>query len=193
MTSRFASVSIYSIYSYSSHFPFFLVRVSYTIESYSSLLEDPPISNSPINSTNDSPILFGAFPDPSEGRQMSQSTKEAFPGKPEERAASNESASWPALPDSSKTPTSIPSCSPIPPGQKPTESATPASWKVLQKSPEEYDRDMVCKYAPYFQGNIILPIPEISKPRKFPRFNVDDNERDNAGVQGLPGKASLVV
>ena len=54
---------------------------------------------------------------------MSQTTKEAYPSKPEEQEASNKSASWPALPGSSKAPKSIPSDSSIPPGQKPTEPA----------------------------------------------------------------------
>ena len=48
----------------------------------------------------------------------------------------------------------IHSDSPILSGQKSTECATPASWKVLQKNPEEYDRNRVGKYTPYFQGNI---------------------------------------
>ena len=42
-------------------------------------------------------------------------------------------------------------------------SATPASWKFQQKSLEDYERDRVRKYTQYFQGNVILPIPEISK------------------------------
>ena len=53
--------------------------------------------------------------------------------------------------------------SPIQPGQRLTENSTPASWKVSQESLEEYERDRVGKYAPYFQGNVILPIPEISE------------------------------
>ena len=94
---------------------------------------------------------------------MSETTKEVFPAKPEERAASNESTSWPTIPCSSKVQESIPSSSPIPLGQRPTEIMTPAPWKVPQKSLEEYDRDRAGKYAPYFQSNIILPIPEISE------------------------------
>ena len=43
------------------------------------------------------------------------------------------------------------------------ENATPASWKVCQKNLEEYERDRVGKYTPFFQGNVILPIPEISE------------------------------
>ena len=41
---------------------------------------------------------------------------------------------------------------------------TPTSWKVhKEKSPEEYERDWVGKYIPYFQANVIFPIPEIWK------------------------------
>ena len=79
------------------------------------------------------------------------------PRKPSHLSRKNE------LPGSSKTTIPIPSDSLIPQEQKPTECTTPTSWKVLQKSPEEYDRDRVTKYAPYFRCNIILPIPEISE------------------------------
>ena len=87
-------------------------------------MEDPPTIISPINSPNNSQPLFDASPDPSEGYQASDTTKEAFPSKPEERTASNKSASWPALPGASKTQKYIPSDSPIPPGQKPKETDT---------------------------------------------------------------------
>ena len=126
-------------------------------------MEDQPTIISPINSPNKPQPLFDASSDPSEGRQASDTTKEAFSSKLEEWVASFKCASWPALPGSSKFLKSIPSDCPIPPGQKPKETVTPASWKVLQKSPEEYDRDRVGKYAQYFQGNIVLPIPEISE------------------------------
>ena len=56
--------------------------------------------------------------------------------------------------------------SPIPPGQKPiSPSNVPmsVSWKVQQKSPEDYEKDRMGKYAEYFKGNEILPIPEIVK------------------------------
>ena len=54
----------------------------------------------------------------------------------------------------------------IPPGKKPKEnipspSTTPASWKIQQKGPGDYERDRVGEYAQYFL--VILPIPEISK------------------------------
>ena len=34
-------------------------------------------------------------------------------------------------------------------------------WKVQQKGPDDYERNRVGKYAPYFQGNVILPIIEL--------------------------------
>ena len=36
-------------------------------------------------------------------------------------------------------------------------------WKSQQRGPEDYERDRVGKYAKYFKGNEILPIPEIVK------------------------------
>ena len=52
--------------------------------------------------------------------------------------------------------------SPIQPGhgeKPPSPVKTP--WKVQQKNPEEYEKDRVGKYAQYFKGDEILPIPEI--------------------------------
>ena len=61
---------------------------------------------------------------------------------------------------------SLPSVSgsPIPPGQrtKPeSPSPSPSPWKIQLKNPEDYEKDRVGKYANYFKGNEILPIPEI--------------------------------
>ena len=58
--------------------------------------------------------------------------------------------------------------SPILSGQRLVESnasliAMPSTWKVHQKSPDNYERDRVGKYVPYFLGNIILPIPDLCK------------------------------
>ena len=46
----------------------------------------------------------------------------------------------------------------IQPGQK-TPKTIP--WKSQQRGPDDYERDRVGKYAQYFKGNEILPIPEI--------------------------------
>ena len=34
------------------------------------------------------------------------------------------------------------------------------------KNPDNYEKDKVEKYAKYFQGNIIVPIPEVTKALK---------------------------
>ena len=39
--------------------------------------------------------------------------------------------------------------------------ATPVSWTIKGKTAEEHERDRVGKYAPYFQCNTILPIPDL--------------------------------
>ena len=38
----------------------------------------------------------------------------------------------------------------------------PAAWKGQQRGPEEYEKDRVGRFAKYFKGNEILPIPEIA-------------------------------
>ena len=62
-------------------------------------------------------------------------------------------SNWPSLPvpADSESPDS-----PIQPGQ-----GSPAPWKVQQRGPDDFERDRVGKYAQYFVGNEILPIPEI--------------------------------
>ena len=68
-------------------------------------------------------------------------------------------ANWPSLPipaDSPKTSQEITQDSPIQPAQK-----SPTPWKGQQKGPADYERDRVEKYAKYFKGNEILPIPEL--------------------------------
>ena len=68
-------------------------------------------------------------------------------------------ANWPSLPipaDSPKTTQETTQDSPIQPAQK-----SPTLWKGQQKGPADYERDRVEKYAKYFKGNEILPIPEL--------------------------------
>ena len=68
-------------------------------------------------------------------------------------------ANWPSLPipaDSPKTTQETTQDSPIQPAQK-----SPTPWKSQQKGPADYERDRVEKYAKYFKGNEILPIPEL--------------------------------
>ena len=80
------------------------------------------------------------------------------PGSEKKNKESKEQTSligsnWPSLPvpADSESPDS-----PIQPGQK-----SPAPWKVQQRGPDDFERDRVGKYAQYFVGNEILPIPEI--------------------------------
>ena len=67
-------------------------------------------------------------------------------------------ANWPSLPipaetqDKSQESTD----SPIQPVQK-----SPTAWKGQQRGPEDNEKNRVGRYAKYFKGNEILPIPEI--------------------------------
>ena len=71
-------------------------------------------------------------------------------------------ANWPSLPVPANSQNSQEKQedqeSQIQPGQK-TPKTIP--WKSQQRGPEDYERDRVGKYAQYFKGNEILPIPEI--------------------------------
>ena len=79
--------------------------------------------------------------------------KEALPRQSEESQPSRLIGSnWPSLPSESG--------SLIPPGQK-SQHENPSPWKIKQKRPDEYEKDRVGKYANYFKGNEILPIPEL--------------------------------
>ena len=73
------------------------------------------------------------------------SENEALPKQSEEsHVTSLIGSNWPSLPSESG--------SPIPPRQK---------TKPEKKNPEEYEKDRVGKYAEFFKGNEILPIPEL--------------------------------
>ena len=66
-------------------------------------------------------------------------------------------ANWPLLPVPAETQEIINSQdSPIQPAQK-----SPTSWKCQQRGPADFERDRVGRYAKYFKGNEILPIPEL--------------------------------
>ena len=70
-------------------------------------------------------------------------------------------ANWPSLPvpaDSQRTFLDATQDTPIQPAQK-----SPTPWKGQQRGPADYERDRVEKYAKYFKGNEILPIPELEK------------------------------
>ena len=95
------------------------------------------------------------------------STNEALPRQSEERGGPGTQSqntpvtsligsNWPSLPVPS-----VSSC-PIQPGQKSNcPSPTKNPWKVQQRDPEDYERERVGKYAEYYKGNEIFPIPEI--------------------------------
>ena len=64
-------------------------------------------------------------------------------------------ANWPSLPIPADTQSQD---SPIPPAQK-----SPTAWKGQQRGPDDYEKDRVGRFAKYFKGNEILPIPEIAE------------------------------
>ena len=64
-------------------------------------------------------------------------------------------ANWLSLPIPADTQSQD---SPIPPAQK-----SPTAWKGQQRGPSDYEKDRVGRYAQYFKGNEILPIPEIAE------------------------------
>ena len=61
----------------------------------------------------------------------------------------------------SSLPVPLESARSIQPRQKSKSPTTKSPWKVQQRDPEDYEKDRVGKYAEYFKGNEILPIPEI--------------------------------
>ena len=138
--------------------------------------------------------LFELSPGPLESRRKevdstaSRPTLKVFPIKAEERAANTEWLTFPvSLPK--RINETAPSASPIQPGQRPIETPSPTvttpSWKVNQKTPEYYERERVCKYAPYFQSNVILPIPEVAnvlEPRIFSLVVFNIKNRRFAGL-----------
>ena len=65
-------------------------------------------------------------------------------------------ANWPSLPIPAKTQDTESQESPIPPAQK-----SPTAWKGQQRGPDDYEKGRLGRYAKYFKGNEILPIPEI--------------------------------
>ena len=65
-------------------------------------------------------------------------------------------SNWPSLPIPGDT-TETSQGSPIQPAQK-----SPTAWKGQQRGPEEHEADRVGRFAKYFKGNEILPIPEIA-------------------------------
>ena len=117
--------------------------------------------------------------------------KEALPRQSEEsQPLSLIGSNWPSLPSESG--------SPIPPGQK-SQHENPSPWKIQQKRPDEYEKDRVGKYANYFKGNEILPIPELVEklePRIVSLVVTDLKTRrlvglKKEGFEDLPRKAGV--
>ena len=67
-------------------------------------------------------------------------------------------SNWPSLPIPDDTQENeVAQDSPIQPAQQ-----SPTAWKGQQRGPDEYEKDRVGRFAKYFKGNEILPIPEIA-------------------------------
>ena len=64
--------------------------------------------------------------------------------------------------------------------------AMPVSWTIKGKTAEEHERDRVGKYAPYFQGNTILPITDlvaVVEPKTLSLIVTDLRTRRLAGLK----------
>ena len=114
------------------------------------------------SSSSSSPYNPSSPYDPASATEAGKNANEALLkqsgelGEPETQATSYIGSNWLSLPLLSE------SESPIQPRQGAKAPSTVKSpWKVQQRDPEEYENDQVGKYAEYFKGNEILPIPEI--------------------------------
>ena len=88
---------------------------------------------------------------------MEGSTTSDTPKKDSTTQESLIGANWTSLPVPAETQETINSHdSPIQPTQK-----SPTAWKSQQRGPADFERDRVGRYAKYFKGNEILPIPEL--------------------------------
>ena len=98
--------------------------------------------------------------------------------------SSPEKPEWPSLPGTSSE-SSTPA-STIPPAQK--VPSMPISWsmQVNKKLAQDYKKDRAEKYAQYFQGNRILPIPEsveAVQPKTLSLIVIDIKTRRLAGLK----------
>ena len=85
----------------------------------------------------------------------STSAMEGETATPTKTTASLIGSNWPSLPIPDDT--QVSQDSPIQPAQQ-----SPTAWKGQQRGPDEYEKDRVGRFAKYFKGNEILPIPEIA-------------------------------
>ena len=101
---------------------------------------------------------------------------------------SSEKPEWPSLPVTPGTPVqaSLPAIS-IQTAQK--GPLMPVSWSAQPKKkklPEDYAKDRVDKYAQYFKGNEILPIPEeveVDQPKTLSFIITDLRTRRLEGIK----------
>ena len=86
----------------------------------------------------------------------STSAMEGETATPTKTTASLIGSNWPSLPIPDDP--QVSQDSPIQPAQQ-----SPTAWKGQQRGPDEYEKDRVGRFAKYFKGNEILPIPEIAE------------------------------
>ena len=177
-----------------------------TMESSQELSEATPEPKSNYSETMAKPEIVDPLKTITGLGTISVATAEAFPGKPEEHTRSQSpsqndrsaslvstiGADWLSRPvfPSQESVTPAPAASPISLGQefmeKPSETlTTPVFCEIKRKTPEEYEKDRVGKYAQYFQGNTILPMPEMEalKPRILSLVISDLKTRKLAGLR----------
>ena len=86
----------------------------------------------------------------------STSAMEGETATPTKKTPSLIESNWPSLPIPDDP--QVSQDSPIQPAQQ-----SPTAWKGQQRGPDEYEKDRVGRFAKYFKGNEILPIPEIAE------------------------------
>ena len=109
---------------------------------------------------------------------------ESTPTTQEDIFLSQEKPEWPSLPGTSAE--NLTPASTIPPAQK--VPSIPVSWSTQKnkKLPQDYKKDRVEKYAQYFKGNRILPIPELVEavqPKTLSLIVSDIKTRRLAGLK----------
>ena len=95
---------------------------------------------------------------------------------------SQDKPEWPSLPGAS--PETLTTASTIPPAQK--VPSIPVSRSTQHKQHKHYKKDRVEKYAQYFKGNRILPIPELVEavqPKTLSLIVSDIKTRRLAGLK----------
>ena len=97
---------------------------------------------------------------------------------------SSEKLEWLSLPGTSSESSTL--ASTIPLAQKVPSMLVSWSAQTNKKSPQDYKKDRAGKYAPYFQGNRILPIlelVEVVQPKTLSLIVTDIRTRRVAGLK----------